>query len=298
MATRTQFENSPDVGVFSLLTNRYCLCALGSAENVSVWRACGGWGGWGGVVPRGGTAPHRTASAGARAPSVRRGPQAAADGRLPVSQFYSVFQAELAEHMPIVKVDIAGTRLVGRMCVGNKNGLLMPNSTTDQELLHVRNSLPDDVLVQRVDERLSALGNIISCNDYVAIAHPDMDRETEEIIADVLGVEVFRQSVGDQILVGSYCRFTNQGGLVHPQTSVEDMDELASLLQVPLVAGTVNRGTDVIGAGLVVNDWSAFCGLDTTSTELSVIESIFKLRNAQPAAIVNEMRASLIDTML
>ena len=59
------------------------------------------------------------------------------------------------------------TRLVGRMCVGNKNGLLLPNSTTDQELLHVRNSLPDDVLVQRVDERLSALGNIISCNDYV-----------------------------------------------------------------------------------------------------------------------------------
>ncbi len=28
---------------------------------------------------------------------------------------------------------------------------------------------------------------------------------------------------------------------VHPQTSVEDLDELASLLQVPLVAGTVNR---------------------------------------------------------
>jgi len=245
MATRIQFENSSEVGVFSKLTNAYCLVAIGGSEN-----------------------------------------------------FYSTFEAELSDVIPVVKTSIAGTRIIGRLCAGNKNGLLLPNMTTDQELQHLRNSLPDEVVVQRVEERLSALGNCVVCNDHVALIHTDLDRETEELIADVLGVEVFRQTIAGNILVGSYCMFSNRGGLVHPHASIEDLDELSTLLQVPLVAGTVNRGSEIIGAGMIVNDWTAFCGLDTTATELSVIESVFKLRESQPRAIVDEMRKSLIDTFV
>lgn len=244
MAIRCAFENNCEIGVWSKLTNKYCLVGIGGQEN-----------------------------------------------------FYSIFESELAEHIPVIHASIAGCRVIGRMCAGNSHGLIVPSTTTDTELRHIVNSVPDEVVVQRVEERLSALGNVVVCNDHVALVHADLDRETEEIIQDVLKVEVFRTTIADNVLVGSYCTITNQGGLVHPRTSVEDQDELASLLQIPIMAGTVNRGSDVIGAGLVANDWSAFCGLDTTATELSVIESVFKLQDLHPAAMVEEMRGELIDNM-
>ena len=55
---------------------------------------------------------------------------------------------ELAPLAPLAQPNV----LTQPRVAGNKNGLLMPSTTTDQELLHTRNSLPEDVVVQRVDE--------------------------------------------------------------------------------------------------------------------------------------------------
>lgn len=211
--------------------------------------------------------------------------------------FYSTFEAELGGIIPVVHCTIGGTRIIGRLTAGNKNGLLVPSTTTDQELQFLRNALPDEVKIARIEEKLSALGNCIVCNDHVALVHPDIDQATEDIIQDVLGVEVFRQSIAKNVLVGSYCSLSNQGALVHPKTSVQEQHELSVLLQVPVTAGTVNRGSDVIGSGMVVNDWTAFCGFDTTATELAVIESIFNLQDNDHTNIVGDMRASLIDSL-
>merc|ERR1712154_277048 len=87
----------------------------------------------------------------------------------------------------------------------------------------------------------------------------------------------FRQSIAGQSLVGSYCAVSHGGALVHPKCTKDEQKELSSLLQVPVMTGTVNRGSSVIGAAMVVNDWCAFVGGDTTATEIGVIENIFNL---------------------
>ncbi|CAD5217981.1 UNVERIFIED_CONTAM: Eukaryotic translation initiation factor 6, partial [Eudyptes robustus] len=214
------------------------------------------------------------------------------------SHFYSIVEAELADVIPVIHCTIAGTSIVGRVCAGNRHGLLVPDATTDNELQHLRNSLPDSVTIRRVNERLSALGNVISCNDHVAIVHADVGKELEEALKEVLKVEVFRMNLGEHALVGSYSCVTSNGALVAAKTPPQTQRELASLLQVPVVAGTVNRGSELVGAGVCANDWMAICGLNTTSAELSVIESIFKLGDQNPSAISKELRDTLIESML
>lgn len=204
--------------------------------------------------------------------------------------FYSYFESDLGAHIPVVHCSIGGTRVVGRLTCGNKNGLLVPNTTTDNELQYLRNSLPDNIVIKRIEERLSALGNCIACNDYVAIVHPEIDKETEDIIADTLKVEVFKTTVAKNVLVGSYCVVTNQGGLVHPMTSTAELDELSNLFQIPIAAGTINRGSDIIAAGCCVNDFSGFIGVDTTSAELMVFDGIFKLTKSHGSGFSSKLK--------
>jgi translation initiation factor 6 len=178
---------------------------------------------------------------------------------------------------PIVETTINSIRTVGAQCVGNSRGLILPDTCTDQELQHIRNSLPKEIQVVRIRDKLNALGNIICCNDHACLVHPDLEDENVAIISKVLGVDVYKQPVGSESLVGTYSVLNNQGMLTHPNISECQMSELARLMKVQVIAGTVNSGNKAVGSGMVANDWVCILGNRCTNVEIKVAETVFNL---------------------
>jgi len=125
-----QFENSNEIGVFSKLTNAYCLVAIGGSENFYRCHNLTLFIRWillrfFSFVPPHGYAqfPEEYVFGGdttiwhIMSESSERTPSICFDWW---ALFFdcSTFESKLADVIPVVKVSVAGTRVIGHMCVG------------------------------------------------------------------------------------------------------------------------------------------------------------------------------------
>ena len=94
-------------------------------------------------------------------------------------------------------------------------------------------------------------------------------------ISHVLDVEVQRGSIANFKITGSVARATNKGVLVHPAASEDEIEYIEKLFKTPVDVGTVNNGTQLVGACAVANSKGVMVGLNTTGPELARIEEAF-----------------------
>jgi len=175
-------------------------------------------------------------------------------------------------NLPLVQTTIATLDAVGLVSVATSNGILVPYTTTDEELAQLKKS--SEVPVDWLDDKMTALGNIIIANDNGAMCHPDFNFKSRRKISDTLGVEVVPGSLAKLPIVGANAIATNQGAIVHPLATSGEIELLAQLLKVHVEVGTVNRGSPYTSLGVLANTDGMIAGTDTTGVELAHISQV------------------------
>jgi len=175
-------------------------------------------------------------------------------------------------NLPLVQATVATLDAVGLVSVATSNGILVPYTTGDEELAQLRSA--SEVTVDWLDNKMTALGNIIIANDNGAMCHPDFDFKAKQKISDTLGVEVVPGSLAKLPIVGANTIATNQGAIVHPMATSGEIELLAQLLKVHVEVGTVNRGSPYTSLGVLANADSMIAGTETTGVELAHISQV------------------------
>jgi len=165
--------------------------------------------------------------------------------------------------------NIGGCRLVGILVAANSNGMVLPSIIRDHELKVIQDSLETKVRV--LQERWTALGNLVLANDNGAVIHPGASESLGKAVAETLGVEIVTSSIGGLPYVGSLAVATNKGVLAHHSITDHERAVIEKTLKVPVEPGTINGGVPYIRAGLLANTKGAVVGPLTSGPELMAI---------------------------
>lgn len=174
----------------------------------------------------------------------------------------------------VVRASVAKSPLLGIFLVMNDNGILVPNIALDEEI----NSLKALGLnIGVIQTKYTALANLILANNKAAVVSPILEPDNHKIVKEVLGVEVFVDTIAGTPLVGSVAVANSRGVLVAPEATDADLKKLENYLGVHADVGTVNRGRSFVRGGLVANDRGALVGWETTGAEIMrILSTLFK----------------------
>ncbi|RLE99000.1 MAG: translation initiation factor IF-6 [Thermoprotei archaeon] len=174
----------------------------------------------------------------------------------------------------VVRASVQDSPLLGVLCAMNSHGVVVGRLVRERELELLKRVLGDEMNIEVLDIKETALGNLVLANDKGAVVSPLLPRHVVSRISDALDVEAVQMRLGRSYLVGALGVATNKGVLLCPLASDEEVEQVIDVLKVSKGGvGTVNRGNVFVRSGLVANSRGALVGFETTGPELMRIQS-------------------------
>lgn len=167
----------------------------------------------------------------------------------------------------IVRMNLAGTPLLGIFACLSNSKIIIPDVIEKEEIKTLKDHVPEVIVL---DEKYTALGNLISMNDHAAVCSRYI-KNIEEIMGK-------RARVAGSDLIGSVVYANNCGFLAHRDTSQKEIEELQNTLKVKGDVGTLNFGDPFVKSGIIANKRGVLVGKFSSGPEMQRVDEVFMLR--------------------
>ncbi len=167
--------------------------------------------------------------------------------------------------VPIVRVFVNQSNLLGIYCVINSNGVVLPSFAEDAEKKILRSHELNVVTLRNVSP-----GNNILANDTAAWVSPRVPVEERKSIADALGVEVFTHRFSLPSLASSTV-VTNKGLFSSNELTDTELAQLERMFKVKGTLGTTNLGVTFNALGLIANSHGGLVGMQSSGFEVQQV---------------------------
>ena len=182
------------------------------------------------------------------------------------------FEIKAALEVPVIRMNIAGTSMIGLFITGNSNGVIVPEIAYSSELkiLH-DHKIPYTV----VDSELTCLGNNVIVNDKIGYCNPGYSKKSIEKIEQALKIKLTPLTIAEMDVVGALAVVNKFGGLIHNEASDEEIEAISKLTEEKVMLSTLNYGNPYIKSSILSNNKGIVIGNRSTGVEVADAESAF-----------------------
>jgi len=170
--------------------------------------------------------------------------------------------------VPVYKITMLGTELVGVFASGNDDLLLIPE-IYDYELKEIEKICKKNkVNILSINEKQNTFGNNICFGNDKIIINPNYSTEFNKEIEKNTGLKIIKLKNDQFASIGSICRFLN--GKFFLSQEIKESEVKTFVKNVGGI-GTVNSGSNMISSGVVGNDNGLLLGSMCSTIEIQNI---------------------------
>ncbi len=168
-------------------------------------------------------------------------------------------------NVPIYKISMLGTDLVGVFVAGNNDKIFIPEVFDYEMELMDKIAKDHDVELIVINDKVNTFGNNFCVGDDVILASKDYKTEFLQDLADISGYNILPIGTNEFRGAGGIARFIDGKFFVSQELDEEDFTDIIDKVGG---VGTINAGSNFIASGVIGNKNGLLIGSLSSTIEI------------------------------